>query len=122
MNKKAVGYMVLSVFLFGYMAIILLMYFFGNYIFFASPADIRMDEARTISDRLVGAIVEKGELKFFPPPGVTTFDLKMVLRVNFLRSNIILKKAEKVVALLAQSGGDLSRCETRGSGNKVSFK
>ena len=65
---------------------------------------------------------EEGELRFFPPPGVTNFDLNMVLRVNLLRSHIIQKKSEKEVALLAQSGGDLSRCATRGNGNIVSFK
>ncbi len=65
---------------------------------------------------------EEGTLRFYPPQGVTIFDLTMVLRANLLKSHIIQKKSEKEVVLLAQSGGDLSRCTSRGNGNKVSFK
>ena len=61
-------------------------------------------------------------LRLYPPPGINNYELNMVLRINLLRSNTIKKTSEKEVALEAQSRGVLTRCTTKGAGNRIAFK
>jgi len=88
------------------------------------PLWLIMDENRADRDNILAWQYdrEEGVLRVSPPPGMVNYNLNMTLRINLLRSNIIQKKSEKEVVLLAQSTGGLSRCATRDSGNKVSFK
>jgi len=63
MNKKAIGDTLLFTILAACMIIILLVYVFANYMLFSVHADVRVEESKTISDRLVRAVVDGAVLR-----------------------------------------------------------
>jgi hypothetical protein len=61
-------------------------------------------------------------LRFYPPKIGIHYDLKMALKICLLQPGPIQKKSSKEVALEALTTNGITRCATKGSGNRVVFK